>query len=51
MPILALGQVHMDELAGARQLEVRGECLGYVRAGDIGADDQVTRSHDCLPSC
>lgn len=51
VPILALGQVHMDELAAARQLEVRSYCLGDVGAGDIGTDDQVARSHDCLPSC
>ena len=51
MPILALSQIHMDELAAARQLEVRGDCLGDVGAGDVGADDQVSGGHDCLPSC
>lgn len=29
----------MDELAAARQLEVRSERLGDVGAGDVGADD------------
>jgi len=51
VPILALGQVHMDELAAARQLEVRSDCLGDVRAGDVSTDDQIAGSHDCLPSC
>ena len=41
----------MDELAAARQLEVRSKCLGDVRAGDISADDQVAGGHHCLPSC
>lgn len=51
MPILALGQVYMDELAAARQLKVRSECLGDVWAGDVGADDQVAGGHHALPSC
>ena len=50
VPILARCQVHMDQLATSRQLQVGSHGLGDVRAGDVRTDDQIAWSHDRLPS-